>query len=626
MQALLLWIPLFPLLGFLVLASTPLWQRTEPRELFSAIIGVGSIALAALSTAALCTHFFQQDAITLTQPLWQWLQLSTGTDQAHLQFAFSLDALSAVMLGVITGVGLLIHWYAAGYMRGDDGYRRFFANLNLFVFAMLVLVLADNLLLLYLGWEGVGLCSYLLIGFWYRNPDNGRAARKAFVITRIGDTAMLIGLVLLLTEFGTLAITPLMEMSRSPAADADQITLAALLLLGGAVGKSAQLPLQTWLPDAMAGPTPVSALIHAATMVTAGVYLIARCHDLFLRSDVAMITIATIGTLTLLLAGISALVQTDLKRILAYSTISQLGYMFLGLGASAFSAAIFHLMTHAFFKALLFLAAGNVILSLHHEQDVRAMGGLREKMPMVFAAFAIGCAALAALPLTSGYFSKDQLLLQTWENFDGTNFFWAGGILGALITGMYSFRMLFLVFLAPAGSASQTSRPVTSRGMALPLLLLALLALLGGFIPFSLDGVFGEQHSDIAPHWVEWLATAMPFCGIALWFAVYRTATTGEAPSTPPALFRKTKLWLRSGWGFDRLYEWLLVIPVSALSRLNRHDIFDRGVQWFSVLCLQLNLWFARSQSGSLRSYISVVGAGIIALLLVTYLAIRVIA
>lgn len=624
MQALLVWIPLFPLVGFLMLSAIPLWKSCEPRESVSATIGVGSIALSALATAMLCFHFSQLEATAIHQPLWRWLHTSADTVLINFQFGLHFDALSALMTCVITGVGVLIHLYSAGYMRGDDCYRRFFAYLNLFVFSMLVLVLADNLVLLYLGWEGVGLCSYLLIGFWYRNPDNGRAARKAFIITRIGDTAMLVGLLLLLREFGTLQIEALMQMSRSPATDPAMLTLASLLLLCGAVGKSAQLPLQTWLPDAMAGPTPVSALIHAATMVTAGVYLIARCHELFQRSDLAMIATASVGTLTLLLAGISALFQTDLKRVLAYSTISQLGYMFLGLGVGAYSAAIFHLMTHAFFKALLFLAAGSVILSLHHEQDLRAMGGLRKKLPLAFFTFLVGCAALAALPFTSGFFSKELLLEQSWASFDGPNPFWIGGIIGALITGMYSFRLLYLVFFGACGSASQQCKPVESRAMALPLLILGLLALFGGFIPMELEGVFGSPAEHSAPHWVKWLAIAMPFCGIALWFAVYHRTPQARARLRDGRSSSGWQRWLRDGWGFDRLYECLLVMPVRTLSQLNRRDLFDGIFHVLGALCLRLNLWVTHAQTGLLRSYIGVITMGIIAVLLIAYLAMRV--
>src|SRR5689334_4138613 len=336
------------------------------------------------------------------------------------------------MVLVVCWVGFLIHLYSTEFMREEEGYSRFFAYMNLFVGSMLMLVLADNLLLLYLGWEGVGLCSYLLIGFWYKDPANGRAARKAFVVTRVGDAVMAVGLFLLFTNLGTLQIQPLMQQaSQQWTVGSSLVVAAAALLLGGAVGKSAQLPLQTWLPDAMAGPTPVSALIHAATMVTAGVYLVARTHVLFSLAPSVQLVVAIIGAATLLLAGFSALVQQDIKRVLAYSTISQIGYMFLALGVGAWSAAIFHLMTHAFFKALLFLGAGVVILAMHEEHDMFKMGGLRRPLPVTFWTFLIGAASLSALPLiTAGFYSKDLILWSAWSSPSGSTWLWAGGLVG----------------------------------------------------------------------------------------------------------------------------------------------------------------------------------------------------
>ena len=338
------------------------------------------------------------------------------------------------MVLVITIVGFLIHVYSAEYMFEDEGYSRFFAYMNLFVSAMLILVLADNLVFLYLGWEGVGLCSYLLIGFWYSDPVNGRAARKAFIVTRIGDTALAIGLFLLFTNLGTLNIQELMlTASTKWSVGSETAILAAALLLGGALGKSAQLPLQVWLPDAMAGPTPVSALIHAATMVTAGVYLIARTHVLFELAPPVQNAVAVIGAATLLIAGFSAIVQNDIKRVLAYSTISQIGYMFLALGVGAWSAAMFHFMTHAFFKALLFLGAGVVILAQHGEHNIFKMGGLRKKLPSTFWTFLIGSASLSALPLvTAGFYSKDLILWQAWSSSSGSVALWAAGLAGRL--------------------------------------------------------------------------------------------------------------------------------------------------------------------------------------------------
>ncbi|HEX6592754.1 MAG TPA: NADH-quinone oxidoreductase subunit L, partial [Moraxellaceae bacterium] len=365
---------LFPLLGYVLLS----FARGRISENAAAVIGVGSMGLSALTALWVGIDFtlHRPENGVFTQVLWTWLDAPGFAPN----FALHLDGLSLTMLGVITGVGFFIHLFASWYMRGEDGYERFFSYMNLFVASMLFLVLGDNLLFLYFGWEGVGLCSYLLIGFYYKDPANGGAARKAFVVTRVGDTFMAIGLFILFREFGTLSIQDILAAVKSGQAagtlDTHAIQWAALLLLGGAVGKSAQLPLQTWLPDAMAGPTPVSALIHAATMVTAGVYLIARTHDVFLQAPQVLELVGVVGAITLLLAGFTALMQTDIKRILAYSTMSQIGYMFLALGAGAWGAAVFHLMTHAFFKALLFLSAGSVIIATHHEQDIFKMGGL----------------------------------------------------------------------------------------------------------------------------------------------------------------------------------------------------------------------------------------------------------
>ena len=610
MQALLGWIPLLPLLGFLLLVSIPVFTRREPPELITACIGAGSVGLAALLSVTVAgSHFLGAPEAQLQVKLWTWLDV----DNLQLGFSFFVDWLTMVMLLVITGVGFLIHLYSAGYMRGDADYRRYFAYLNLFVSAMLILVLADNLVLLYLGWEGVGLCSYLLIGFWYRNPANGAAARKAFIVTRIGDTAMAIGLFLLFDQFATLNIRELnaivTDTANGAALDGTVITLAALLLLGGAVGKSAQLPLQTWLPDAMAGPTPVSALIHAATMVTAGVYLIARMHPLFAMSDTAMAAVAWVGALTLLLAGCSALVQSDIKRVLAYSTISQIGYMFLALGVGAWSGAIFHLMTHAFFKALLFLAAGSVILSLHHEQNIFAMGGLRRKIPLTFACFAIGCACLAALPFTSGFYSKDQILIMAWQAHEGFNGIWLTGVIGALVTGIYSFRLLFLVFFGREGSGSARCHDGNSKVMALPLLLLSALALLGGLLAPPLQGVFNSADAGHPPFWVELTAILMPLVGIAIAWQLFLRRPHAERPTS-----LLEKYW-RDGWGFDWLYSHLLVRPFTALAQLNRNDIVDSFYKGSASVSRQLNLLFTTTQNGQVRWYLTTLVAGSILLL-----------
>ncbi|MFZ5605518.1 MAG: NADH-quinone oxidoreductase subunit L, partial [Pseudomonadota bacterium] len=391
---------LFPLLGYVILS----WSRGRLSENLAAVVGVGSLFLSAFTTAFVGYHFLTAppEAGVFTQTLWTWINV----DGFAPRVSFHLDGLALTMLGVITGVGALIHLFASWYMRGEEGYSRFFSYMNLFVASMVVLVLADNLLLLYLGWEGVGLCSYLLIGFYYKEKANGAAAQKAFIVTRIGDVFMALGLFMLYRETGTLDIPVLLDKAPELfAAGSVTINLIALMLLGGAVGKSAQMPLQTWLADAMAGPTPVSALIHAATMVTAGVYLIARTHPLFLLAPGVLNLVGIIGAFTLLIAGFSALVQTDIKRILAYSTMSQIGYMFLALGVGAWQPAIFHLMTHAFFKALLFLSSGAVILACHHEQNIFRMGGLYKQIPLVYVCFLVGGAALVALPfVTVGFY------------------------------------------------------------------------------------------------------------------------------------------------------------------------------------------------------------------------------
>ena len=468
----LLWfIPAIPFVSALLLAL--LGRRMSQRMV--SIAGVGSIGLSALISLAIVPAFLSSGT-PCRQVLWTWMNVAGFRPE----IAFYLDSLSLLMIVVVTFVSFLIHLYSAAFMEEDEGYARFFAYMNLFVASMVVLVLADNLLLLYLGWEGVGLCSYLLIGFWYEDPVNGLAARKAFIVTRAGDTAMIVGLFILFHSLGTLQIQDLMHLASAQwQAGSPYATAAAALLLGGAVGKSAQLPLQTWLPDAMAGPTPTSALIHAATMVTAGVYLIARTHVLFSLAPDVQFAVAVIGAATLVVAGCSALTQSDIKRILAYSTVSQIGYMFLALGVGSWAAAMFHFMTHAFFKALLFLASGIVIEALHHEHDIFRMGGLRKELPIAFWMFLIGGCSLAGLPLvTAGYFSKDFLLWGAWTSPQGNPAFWTLGIVGVLLTGLYTFRLIFVVFFGT------NHTPVTHRPhyrIIVPVIVLAALSIVGGW-------------------------------------------------------------------------------------------------------------------------------------------------
>ncbi|QJD30441.1 NADH-quinone oxidoreductase subunit L [Methylococcus geothermalis] len=600
----LLWlVPFLPLAGFLILTGT---EGRLPRACVP-WIGAGSVGLSAALAASLAFELLAlaPEARVFRQTLWHWM----AAGDFGVDFAFYLDALSLNMLLVVTGIGFLIHVYSAGYMADDPGISRFFAYMNLFVFAMLILVLADNLPLLYLGWEGVGLCSYLLIGFWYEKPENGYAARKAFVVTRVGDTAMALGLFLLFAQLGTLDVQEAMARANAQwPAGSTLATAAALLLLGGAVGKSAQLPLQVWLPDAMAGPTPISALIHAATMVTAGVYLIARTHALFMLAPAVQTLVAVIGALTLLMSGFSALTQTDIKRILAYSTISQIGYMFLALGVGAWSAAIFHLTTHAFFKALLFLGAGAVILSLHHEQDIFRMGGLRRSLPLVFWTFVVGLAALVALPFTSGYYSKHEILLGAYGSGDAGPLLWAAGTAGAILTGLYSTRLLLIAFF---GTERTRAHPHYGSNIGVPLIVLALLSLAGGWAKLPLFPALPETGTELAPSGAEGEAggsiglatTAAPFLGIAIGFLVYRTGTaSAEALLKLPGGEALRRLWF-SGWGMDWLYDRLFVHPFVALARLNKADGVDglyRGVVALARLGHRL---LVPTQTGQLRRY-----------------------
>ncbi len=602
---------LVPLLPFVSSVLLILTAGRMPRSLI-AIFGAGSIGLAALLVLVIGLEFMQSQ-IPYTVHLWTWMQIGDFSPG----FSFYVDQLTVIMMSIITGVGFLIHLYSTEFMQDDSDYSRYFAYMNMFVAAMLILVLADNLLLLYLGWEGVGVCSYLLVGFWYKDPANGAASRKAFVVTRVGDTAMALGLFLLFTELRTLQIQPMLEAANNTWAIGDTIpAIAALLLLGGAVGKSAQLPLHTWLPDAMAGPTPVSALIHAATMVTAGVYLIARTHDVFLLAPDVLLLVAIVGLATLLLAAFTALNQTDIKRILAYSTISQIGYMFLALGVGAWSAGIFHLMTHAFFKALLFLAAGAVIHCLHHEHNIFKMGGLRTKLPVVFWSFLIGSAALAALPFTSGFFSKDPILLAAFElhGASGANigpWLWAGGLLGALLTAIYSFRLVFIVFYGEA-----RTEPDKQPGwrMAGPLVLLCVLSMIGGWFALPLASVFPAMSEHNVSHLVEGISIGTPVLGVFLAWLIYYKRSVSVSSLTESSGGESLRLFWKGGWGIDTLYNALFVRPYVSVSNAMRGEWLDTLYHAVVTGCVGLYQLLSNSQTGKMRWYITSMVFGLILL------------
>jgi NADH-quinone oxidoreductase subunit L len=595
-----------------------------PRKMV-ALSGAGSIGFAAALTVLIGAEFVSAPppGNAYVQHLWMWM--SSGGFRPEV--ALYLDSVALLMLLVVTFVGFLIHLYSVEYMRDDEGYARFFAYMNLFVASMIILVLAKNLLLLYLGWEGVGLCSFLLIGFWYQDPANVRAASKAFIVTRVGDTAFAVGLFLLSTRLGTLDIQELMHRAPEQWNSGSGIAVvAAALLLGGAVGKSAQLPLQTWLPDAMAGPTPTSALIHAATMVTAGVYLIARTHVLFTLAPPVQFAVAIIGAATMLLAAFSALAQRDIKRVLAYSTISQIGYMFLALGLGAWSAALFHFMTHAFFKALLFLAAGVVIHAIH-EQDLYRMGGLRSELRLAFWSFVIGGSALAGLPLiTAGFFSKDLILWQSWAGPNGNAWFWIAGMTGAVLTSLYTFRLILLAFY---GSQQAHVKAESGIAVRISLIVLCVLSIAGGYVntPPNFGGVpalsnflssavpsLEEVHTAPITETITALSASTAFAlGLGLAYLLY-----GPKRSRVPAQGFLPKLWL-AGWGFDWLYDWTLVRPFQWLTRHSKNDVVDVPVRGLGQVTVLGYRTLRRAQTGQVRWYAMGIAMGTIAILAIAF-------
>ncbi len=608
---------LAPMIGFLLLA----FGRDKWSENMAAVIGVGSVGISAVVVAGCVFQFMTAapEGGVFSQHLWTWMDVGSFKPELRLR----LDGLSLTMLSVICGVGFLIHLFASWYMREDPGYGRFFSYMNLFVMSMVFLVLGDNLLLLYLGWEGVGLASYLLIGFWYTDAANGAAARKAFVVTRVGDTFMAIALFLLWRDLGTLDIQEILKAAPAFYADKpDLITAIALLMLGGAVGKSAQLPLQTWLPDAMAGPTPVSALIHAATMVTAGVYLIARTHTLFELSPFALQMVGATGAVTLLIAGFTAMVQTDIKRVLAYSTMSQIGYMFLALGAGAWSAAIFHLMTHAFFKALLFLASGAVILGCHHEQNIFHMGGLRKKLPLAFWSFVIGGSALAALPyLTAGFYSKDEILIGAWAG--GNHALFYAALFGALLTSIYTARLIFITFFGKYHGHADVH---AGHGLSynLPLIVLIVLSTaVGGFIHPPVDAVLpASPHADHSLHTtIALVSGGVALLGVAIGYLLFfgeRRFVTALGQNPTASLI--ARFWF-SAFGFDWLYDRLFVKPFMFFVHLTRKDAFDTAVMSITRPLTALNGLLSNTQTGQIRWYAASLAGGAVLIIAMVVLS-----
>ncbi len=496
-------VPVFPLIGFLINGlGRNVWSKTL-------VSWIGSVAI--LASFALSLGIFLElnasDVKSFTVPLFDWIQVGA----LRIPFSFLVDPLSSIMLLIVTGIGFLIHVYSAGYMHNDGGFAKFFAYLNLFIFFMLLLVLGSNYVVLFIGWEGVGLCSYLLIGFWFTNVNYASAAKKAFVMNRIGDLGFLLAVFFIYSTFGSVEFANVFPQAALLPSGSTILVVITLLLFVGATGKSAQLPLFTWLPDAMAGPTPVSALIHAATMVTAGIYMIARSNILFTLAPLTMNIVAIVGLSTAIVAALIAITQNDIKKVLAYSTVSQLGYMFLGLGVGAYTGAFFHVITHAFFKALLFLGAGSVIHAMHHEQDMRNMGGLKSKLPITFFTMLMGTIAISGLPPFSGFFSKDEILAHVYEH---NPTLWVIGVIGAMLTAFYMFRMLFLTFWGSFRGTKEQEKHLheSPKSMTIPLVVLAILSVFGGLI--GVPEVLGGHH---------WLAQ---FLSPVL---VYTKAVSGEA-------------------------------------------------------------------------------------------------
>lgn len=624
-------VPFLPLLGFLV---NGLGRRFLSKSLVG-IVGSGTV-LAAFVVSLLI--FFQVKTPGFTPQVVHLFDfIDAGT--LHIPFAFQVDQLSALFLLVITGVGTLIHIYSTSYMHeeSDESFARYFAYLNLFVFSMLILVLGANYVMMFIGWEGVGLCSYLLIGFWFKNTSYNNAAKKAFIMNRIGDLGFLLGIFFMITQFGTVTFPEVFQKAAALGMNNGILAAIAMLLFVGAMGKSAQIPLYTWLPDAMAGPTPVSALIHAATMVTAGIYMIARSNVIYTLAPHIQTIVAVIGLATALFAASIALKQNDIKKVLAYSTVSQLGYMFLALGVGAYGAAVFHVMTHAFFKALLFLGSGSVIHAMGGEQDIRKMGGLKKYMPTTNWTFLVGCLAIAGIPGFSGFFSKDEILASAFAH---NPVFYALGLIGALMTAFYMFRLYYITFCGQFRGTHEQEHHLheSPAPITLPLIILAILSVIGGYV--GMPEVFGVKNflaEYLAPvfapsapfaeahhlsHSTEWLLMGLSSALVIIFILLARKQYSNYRDNGQPAAGLAKVL--ENKWYVDELYDAIIVKPLMELSRFFRDTVeksgidrlvnsVGRGVHWGSQ---QLRL----VQTGQVGFYIFAMVIGMIVLFVIGYI------
>jgi len=622
-------IPILPLIGFII-------NGVGRNALSKSLIGfIGStVVLASFVLSVLAFLQINKTGTPINIQLFDWIKVAN----LDIPFSFLIDQLSSIMLLIITGVGFLIHVYSVGYMHDDAGFGKFFSYLNLFVFFMLLLVLGSNYVVMFIGWEGVGLCSYLLIGFWYSNGEYAEAAKKAFVMNRIGDLGFLIGIFVIFNAFGSIAYADVFHKAEALHSGNSTVLLITILLFIGATGKSAQIPLFTWLPDAMAGPTPVSALIHAATMVTAGVYMIARSNILFTLSPVTMHIIAVIGLMTLVLAALIAITQTDIKKVLAYSTVSQLGYMFLGLGVGAYTGAFFHVLTHAFFKALLFLGAGSVIHAVSGEQDMRKMGGLRGKLPITFATMLIGTIAISGIPPFSGFFSKDEILANVYAH---NQILWVFGVIGAMFTSFYMFRMLFLTFYGKFRGTHEQEHHLheSPSSITIPLIILAILSIVGGFI--NIPEIMGGGHwleSFLAPVFekstllekvdknylsvsTEWIlmGVSVAVAVFALGWAYGKYITKAQLPAADTEELPAFTSLSYNKFYIDEIYDMLIRKPLDALSVFFYKIVDQLGIDGFvnglGKGSLEASKDLRLLQSGNVGFYIFVMVIGIVALL-----------
>jgi NADH-quinone oxidoreductase subunit L len=620
-------VPLFPLIGFIVNGLF----RNQLSKGASGIIGSGAILLSFVVSIMLFSQVRNGNIINHT--LFEFIHAG----KLSVPFAFLVDQLSSIFLLIITGVGFLIHVYSTAYMHNESraDFARYFAYLNLFVFSMLLLVMGSNFVIMFIGWEGVGLCSYLLIGYWFKNDSYNNAAKKAFIMNRIGDLGFLIAVFWMIMVFGSTNFSDVFSKAASMPVGAAALTGITMLLFLGATGKSAQIPLYTWLPDAMAGPTPVSALIHAATMVTAGIYMIARSNVMYTLSPVTQTVVAIIGLATAILAATIALKQYDIKKVLAYSTVSQLGYMFVGLGVGAYTGAVFHVMTHAFFKALLFLGAGSVIHAMHHEQDIRNMGGLRKHLPITHITFLIGCIAIAGIPPLSGFFSKDEILAAAWSV---NKVYWIIGVLGAFMTAWYMFRVYSITFLGSfRGTADQHDHLHESpAAITIPLIILAILSIIGGwigipeiFIPDAhrlehfLEPVFARSNElreqNHIGHSTELILMAVSAGGaliaaVVAWLRYSRRADM-EARGLGKVLENK--------WYVDELYDRIIVKPLYAIGKFFNQQIEKNVIDWVVNGSGRLIQYGSRQmrwmQSGQVGSYVLLMVLGMLVFFVVQF-------